>query len=294
MFKFNSYFGAKTIGEATQYLKEHSSASVISGGTDVLVKIREQKFQNAELVGIGDIPELKKIWIDADGTLHIGAAVCFHDLVVSPLILQHFPGLAYAAEQVGGPQIRNMGTIGGNICNGVSSADTAPMILCSNAKVHLVSADAERFCPVTEFYISAGKVQKSQDEIATEFLIAKEDYAGFGDRYIKYAMREAMDISTINCAVRVKLDPAGENIADMRIAMGVIAPCPVRLYQTEKALTGKSIEYALENTGILGDEMHPRNSWRASAEFRQYIGKSIFKAALKDAIENAGGTLCSK
>ena len=271
MFKFNSYFGAKTIGEATQYLKEHSSASVISGGTDVLVKIREQKFQNAELVGIGDIPELKKIWIDADGTLHIGAAVCFHDLVVSPLILQHFPGLAYAAEQVGGPQIRNMGTIGGNICNGVSSADTAPMILCSNAKVHLVSADAERFCPVTEFYISAGKVQKSQDEIATEFLIAKEDYAGFGDRYIKYAMREAMDISTINCAVRVKLDPAGENIADMRIAMGVIAPCPVRLYQTEKALTGKSIEYALENTGILGEEMHPRNSWRASAEFRLHF-----------------------
>ncbi len=293
MFNFEEYYDAATVAEAVQLLREHPNAVIINGGTDVLVKIRENKLKPAVLVSVGGIPELKNISMDAAGTIHIGAAVCFHDIVISPLIKQHLPGLAYAAEQVGGPQVRNMGTIGGNICNGVSSADTATMMLCCNAKIHLIGADSERFHPITDFYISAGKVKREQHELVTEFLISKEDYAAFGERYIKYAMREAMDISTINCSVRVKLDASRQSIADIRIAMGVIAPCPVRLYKTEQAFIGKSVEWAMHNTGLLNDEITPRNSWRASADFRHYIGGSIFKDALGRAIRSAGGAVCN-
>lgn len=291
MFDFRSYYEASTVQDAVTYKKEHPEACIINGGTDVLIKMREKKLTGKELLSIGRIPELKQISVDEDGTLHIGAAVAFHDLTLSDIIQTAVPGLGYAADQVGGPQIRNMGTIGGNICNGVSSADTAPMMLCLNAKILLAGAEGERLCPVPEFYAGAGRTHIRPDEIAVEFQIAQEDYAAFGQRYIKYAMRNAMDISTINCAVCVKLDADKEHIEAMRIAMGVVAPYPVRLYETEKALTGQKIADAISGSDVLLEEILPRTSWRASAEFRQHIGASIFKNALTDAIKAAGGTV---
>lgn len=291
MFDIESYYEASSAEEAVTYLAQNPDALIISGGTDVLIRLREGRIRRASLVGISRIPECTALSIDQDGRIFIGAAVTFRHIQDSPIVQQHLPLLALAVDQVGGPQIRNMGTLGGNLCNGMPSADSAPSMLAFEAQVHILSASGSRTCPVTEFYRSAGITVLEPGELVTGFSFEPRHYRAFGGHYIKYSMRKAMDIATVSCAVLLRLEADRRTIADARVCMGVVAPTPVRLPETESILQGCGPESFDTAAQTLRQEISPRSSWRAKEDFRRHIAGEIFLQAAQTAYVQAGGAV---
>lgn len=292
MFDIKSYYEAKTVADAVNALTQDPDSQVISGGTDVLIRVREGKDAGKGLVSIHNIPELKGVRMDEEGTITIGAATSFSHITNHEIIKNHINMLGEAADQVGGPQVRNTATIGGNICNGATSADSAPSMCTFNAVVVLEGPDGIREVPVTRFYTGPGKTVRKQNEICRAFRIGKEEYQGWEGCYFKYGKRRAMEIATLGCAVRVKLTEDKSVIEDVRLAYGVAAPTPIRCYEAEKAIRGMSAA----DTGIYKifsgralSEVTPRNSWRASREFRIQLIQVLAERGLKQALELAGG-----
>lgn len=291
MFDIRSFYEAKSVEDAVRALSEDERAIIISGGTDVLIRLREGKDAGASLVSIHNIPELKEIREDENGTVTIGAGASFSDITNNPIVKKNINVLGEAADTVGGPQIRNMGTIGGNICNGATSADTASTLWSFNATVVLCGKDGVREIPVTEFYEGPGRTVRKHDEVCTAFKIEKKEYDGFEGHYIKYGKRSAMEIATLGCVVRVKLSADKKKIEDIRLAFGVAGPTPVRCRKAEEVVKGMdisdtSIYEKLSETALT--EVNPRSSWRASKEFRLQLISELSKRALREAILKSG------
>ena len=289
MFDFERITIAASVPEALAALAANPEAKVIAGGTDVLIKIREGKLAGCDLVSIHDIPELHGIKLTEDGCIHIGPVTTFAELTNSPIIMERIPVLGRAADTVGGPQIRAMGTVGGNISNGVTSADTATTLLNLEAELTLTSLAGQRKLGVNDYYVGAGRVCLEPGELLTDICIKPENYQGFGGCYIKYAMRNAMDIATLGTSCLVKQGPGGV-IEAIHLAFGVAAPVPMRARNTEQALTGKTYAEAKDAiAGLVRGEITPRTSWRASKEFRLQIAGENARRALEAAWTEAGG-----
>lgn len=289
MFDFEKITLAASVEEAIAALSANDQARVIAGGTDVLIKIREGKYAGCDLVSIHDIPELHGISLAEDGCIHIGPTTTFAELTNSPIIMERIPILGRAADTVGGPQIRAMGTVGGNISNGVTSADTASTLLNLEAELTLTSPAGKRRVNVNDYYVGAGRVCLEKAELLTDICIRPEHYQGFGGCYIKYAMRNAMDIATLGVSCMVK-PGEGSAIEEVRLAFGVAAPTPMRARHTEQALTGKSFQEAQDAVAeLVRGEITPRTSWRASKEFRLQIAGENARRALTEAWREAGG-----
>lgn len=290
MFDTGSIFEAHSVQEAIRLLDSHPGAKLICGGTDVLIQVRAGRLAGVDLVSINGLPELTGVSMEDDGTIVIGPATSFSHITKNPIIQQHLPFLGQAVDLVGGPQIRNMGTIGGNICNGATSADSASTLFALNAKLRIANSKGERVVPIQEFYLGPGKVALEQGDVLTQILIKKEDYKGFGGYYIKYAMRKAMDIATLGCVVLCKVKD--KNILeDVRLAFGVAAPTPIRVPAAEAVAKGQPFsEELVEQFGKAAlTEVNPRTSWRASREFRLQLVEELSKRALRQAFSNAGG-----
>ena len=172
MYDIENYYNAKTVEEASDLLIRHPDARVISGGSDVLIKVREGKMAGTSLVSIRDIQELKGITAKENGDIWIGAGTTFSHITGDPLIQERIPVLGEAVDQVGGPQVRNIGTIGGNICNGAVSADSVPTVFSYNSRLRIVNEDKERIVPVREFYLGPGKVKLERGDILTHVIIS--------------------------------------------------------------------------------------------------------------------------
>jgi len=292
MYDIKNYTEAKSVEEAIDALSKDTDSEIISGGTDVLIRMRSGKDAGKSLVSIHEIPELKGVRMDEDGTILIGPATSFSRLTNDPLIRANINMLGEAVDTVGGPQVRNSGTIGGNICNGATSADSAATMQTLNAVVVLQGPDGVREVPVSEFYTGPGKTVRHQNEVCTVFKIKKEDYEGWQGCYMKYGKRKSMEIATLGCAVRVKLSGDKKTIADVRLGYGVAAPTPIRCRKAEDAVRGKavsdqSIFDIFADTALT--EVNPRSSWRASKEFRIQLIHELAKRALKEAIRRSGG-----
>lgn len=291
MYDIEQYYNAATVEEAVNLLLAHPGARVISGGSDVLIKIREGKFAGTSLVCIRDIEEIKGIKKTDSGDIYIGAGTTFSHVTNDPVIQECIPVLGEAVDQVGGPQVRNIGTIGGNVCNGAVSADSAPTLFSLNALLHLTDGKGGRVVPIHEFYLGPGRVDLKPGEILTHIEIPKEEYEGYHGHYVKYSMRNAMDIATLSCSVVSLTDPENQVLKDVRITFGVAAPVPYRCKKTEEALKGMAIgeELYQKVEELVREEINPRDSWRASKAFRLQIGGEIAKRALKKTVELAGG-----
>ncbi|MZP30047.1 xanthine dehydrogenase FAD-binding subunit XdhB [Heliobacterium undosum] len=292
MFDIARYDEARSIEEAVALLAANPEARLIAGGTDVLIRIREGKQPEAQLVGIRHIAALTRIERKDDGMLSIGAAATFSRIASDPLIRQCLPVLAEAVDTVGGPQIRRVATIGGNVCNGATSADSASTLFALDAVLQIQGPDGLRQTPIREFYRGPGKVNLGQAEVLTAILVTPESYEGYGGHYIKYAMRKAMDIATLGCSVNCKVAD-GNILADVRLAFGVAAPTPIRCPEAEGAVKGKT--FSPEVVEAFGNaaaaEINPRTSWRASREFRLHLAKELSKQALVKAYQQAGGII---
>jgi len=293
MYDVQAIYEANTLQHAVQLLVSHPNARIIAGGSDVLIQLREGKLAGCELVSIFSLDELRGVSLDADGTLRIGSLTSFSHIASDPLVKEHIQVLGEAVNQVGGPQIRNIGTIGGNTCNGVTSADSASTLFAWDAIVELFGPEGWRRLPIQDFYIRAGVVDLKPGELQTSILIPQHAYEGYKGHYIKYAMRNAMDIATIGCSVNTRLSKDKHLIEDVRIAFGVAGPVPMRSPSAEEITRQQSISLgAIESfSKAIEKDIVPRDSWRASRDFRIHIAKEIAKRALIESIRLSGGNL---
>ena len=291
MYDIGKFYQAADVQDAVRALVEDPEAVVISGGSDVLIKIREGKLAGCSLVSIHGIKELEGIRMEEDGTIVIGPATTFSHITNNDIIQKHIPMLGDAVDMAGGPQLRNIGTIGGNVCNGVTSADSASSLCCLAADLVLKGPDGVREVPISQWYTGPGRTVRNHDEVLTAIRIKKENYQGYGGQYIKYGKRNAMEIATLGCAVSVKLTEDKKHIQDLRLAYGVAAPTPIRCPTTEEAGTGRETGEALAQAVGKGalEEVNPRSSWRASREFRLQLVEELGRRAVKQAVINAGG-----
>lgn len=291
MYDIEKFYQAADVGDAIRALTEDPEAIIISGGSDVLIKIREGKFAGCSLVSIHGLKELEGVKREEDGTVVIGPATTFSHVTNNEIIQRHIPILGDAVDQAGGPQLRNIGTIGGNICNGATSADSASSLFVVNAILVLTGPDGVRELPVQEFYTGPGRTVRDHAEVMTAIKIRKESYEGFGGHYIKYGKRNAMEIATLGCACTVKLSSDKRQVKEMHLAYGVAAPTPIRCNGVEEKVRGMAVGqdlYEIVGKGAL-EEVNPRSSWRASKEFRLQLVEELAKRALRQAIINAGG-----
>ncbi len=293
MYDIRALYEANSVPHAIELLRAHPEARIIAGGSDVLVQMREGKLAGCELVSIYGLDELRGVRMEQDGTIRIGSLTSFSHITRDPVIQEHMAVLGEAVDQVGGPQIRNIGTIGGNTCNGVTSADSASTIFAYDAVIELTGPEGVRRVPIQSFYVRAGVVDLRPAELQTAILIPRESYEGYRGHYIKYAMRSAMDIATTGCSVNVKLTEDRAAIADARIAYGVAGPVPLRAPSAEAAVKGRPVSE--ETVAAFGraalDDVNPRTSWRASREFRLQLVEELAKRALCESIRLSGGTI---
>ncbi len=293
MYDIKALYEAESVTHAVQLLLEHPEAQIIAGGSDVLVQMREGKRAGKELVSIYGLDEIRGVSLEEDGTIRIGSLTSFSHITKDPIIQAHINVLGQAVDQVGGPQIRNIGTIGGNTCNGVTSADSASTLFAWDAIIEITGPEGVRRIPIQDFYIKAGQVDLRPGELQTGILIPKASYEGYEGHYIKYAMRNAMDIATTGCSVNVKLSADKSTMEDVRIAYGVAGPIPMRAVTAEAYAKGKPTTQAeikaFAHTVL--EDINPRDSWRAAKDFRQHIAVVLAERALKESIRLAGGVI---
>ena len=293
MYDMKALYEAESVQDAVRLRLEHPEAQTIAGGTDVLVQMREGKRAGKELISIYGIDALRGITLDEAENIRIGSLTSFSHITKDPIIQKYINVLGEAVDQVGGPQIRNAGTIGGNTCNGVTSADSASTLFAWDAIIELTGKDGIRRLPIQEFYLGAGKEDTHPDEIQTAILIPKASYENCFGHYIKYAMRNAMDIATTGCSVNVVLSEDKQTIARARIAYGVAGPIPTRVPTAEAVAAGKPLtkETADAFAAAVLSDIHPRNSWRASKDFREHIAVEMARRCLMESVKLAGGVM---
>ena len=293
MYDMKAYYESASVEDAVRLRIEHPEAHIIAGGSDVLVQMREGKRAGVELISIYMLDELRGVSMDEDETLRIGSLTSFSHITRDPLIQKYINVLGEAVDQVGGPQIRNIGTIGGNTCNGVTSADSASTLHAWEAVVELTGKDGKRLVPIKDFYLKAKVVDIHPDEIQTAILIPKESYENTYGYYIKYAMRNALDIATNGCSVNVRLSADKKTFERVRVAYGVAGPIPMRAPNAEAFINGT--EVTLENIEAFSqkvlEDINPRDSWRASKALRQHVAVESAKRCIIESVKRAGGAL---
>ena len=293
MYDISALYEASSVEAAIALLQQHPKAQIIAGGSDVLVQIREGRRAGVELVSIYGIDALRGVSYDGDGAIRIGSLTSFSHIAKSPIIRENIAVLGEAVSQVGGPQIRNIGTIGGNTCNGVTSADSASTLFAWDAIVELTGPEGVRRLPIRDFYIRAGVVDLRPAELQTAILIPRQAWEGYHGHYIKYAMREALDIANLGCSVNARLSEDKKTILDARIAYGVAGPVPMRAPTAEAVAKGEPVRMKTVEAfarAVLSD-IHPRDSWRGSKVFREHIAVELAKRCLVKSIELAGGAI---
>ena len=293
MYDMKAFYEAASVQDAIRLRLEHPQAQIIAGGTDVLVQMREGKRAGVELISIYGIDELRGVTLGGDESIRIGSLTSFSHITRDPIIQKYINVLGQAVDMVGGPQIRNAGTIGGNTCNGVTSADSASTLHAYDAIVELTGPDGVRRQPIREFYIKAGQVDVRPGELQTAILIPKDSYIDTFGHYIKYAMRNAMDIATLGTSVNVRLSADKKTVERARVAFGVAGPVPLRAETAEGLAAGQpvSLDLADRFAQAVKEDIHPRDSWRAAKDFRMHIAVESARRAFIQAVKLAGGDL---
>jgi xanthine dehydrogenase FAD-binding subunit len=289
MFDIINIEKPETLEAAIKMLSGNPNLKIIAGGTDVLVRMHNGSIEEAELLSLRDIPGMDEISILEDATISIGAMATFAQLFRNDIINKYLPVLSEASVSVGGPQVRNMGTIGGNICNGAVSADSATTMLAYDAALKLVSPAGTRIVKVRDFYAGPGKVHLLPGEILTNILVSEDNYRNTSGCYIKYSNRKAMDLAILGVSVVCKVE--GGKFSDVRIALGVAAPTPIRCTEAETFARGQDIsEETMKEIGKHAvNSSRARDSWRASKAYREHLIEILTIRALKETVRRGGG-----
>jgi carbon-monoxide dehydrogenase medium subunit len=277
--RFN-YLEPTTIKEAVSLLSKYDGrAKVIAGGTDLLVQIRDKVILPEYVVDITYLPGLDYISYDKKQGLKIGALTTIRALEKSGELLQACPVIAQSAGLLGSVAIRNVATVGGNLCNAAPSADTAPALIGLSARAKIVGPGGERVVPLEEFFTGPGQTVLKTGEMLAEIQVPVPP-PGTKGAYLKHS-RSAVDLATVGVAVIMVLD-SGEVCKDVKIVLGAVAPTPMRAKKAEEILRGKKIgpaliEKAAESASV---EAKPITDVRASAEYRREMVKVFTRRAI--------------
>ncbi|MCR4962804.1 MAG: xanthine dehydrogenase family protein subunit M [Firmicutes bacterium] len=269
--------------------KEKDHAYLVAGSTNAMVDIRAGKVNDRTLIGIRDIDALSGIKFSR-GKITIGAGTTISEIANSALLAKKAPALFQAANDFADPTTRNSATIGGNIANASPAADTAPPLLALKAEVIIAKKGSKRRVPMEDFFLGVNKTVLEKDEL----ILAVEFSANPHSAFYKVGLRNAMAISVVTAAASVRKDRDGK-ITDVAIALGSVAPKPVRAYNAEKAVLGKKLDDKViaDLMKAVAKDISPIDDVRASAEYRKDVAPVIVKRVLCKSCgicANEGGT----
>lgn len=272
-------YSAKSIAEVTNFLQSYGGESLIlAGGTDVVVKYKNGSLTKREVCNIYDVRDLRYIKETAD-SLVIGPLTTHKDLAESKLLHNYAPSLAQAAVSVGSPQIRNRGTIGGNIGTASPAGDTLPALMVLGADIKVISSTGERTVNIRDFFTGPGKTVLKPDELIFEITIPKL-VAGEKSFFTKLGARSALAISIASAAARVKSESGV--FTSVEVSLGSLAPTV--LYQRLTILEGERLpkKELWHRLQFIKDQVSPISDVRASAEYRKQMAVALLFEGLKD------------
>lgn len=285
--KFNSYHEPVTVEECIQILDQQGSdAKILAGGTDLVIRMRSRVFKPKAVVSLNAIPELSEMILKEDG-LYIGAMARLMDVSKSELLTGAWGILKTGAGNVSSMQVRNIATLGGNICNASPSADTVPGLVVSGAVANIAGKNGNRSVLLEDFFTGPGKTVLAEDEMLVSFKLPK--YADkTGAVYKKYSIRGDTDIAIIGVAGKITLDAQGE-VADVKIALGGVAPTVIRVPKAEALLAGQKLnEDLIEEAALIASEScTPITDARATKEYRKEMVRVWVRHVLTDAAQEA-------
>ena len=285
------YFAPRSIDEAVSLLREHGDGvKLLAGGTDLVVHMKEGGLHPPAVISIHALSELRGVEFDEAAGLRIGAATDMQTVESQAAVRERYTALAEGAGIVGSVQTRNMATIGGNVCNAAPSADTVPPLLVFDAVAEVRGANGQREVPLGELFAGPGRTTLAKDEIAVAFRLPAPP-PRTGSVYQRHTPRKIMDIAAVGVGARLTLDEATDTVQEARIALGAVAPTPIRAREAEEALAGQEpSEDAFARAAELAQAAaSPISDVRGSAEFRRYLVGVMTKRCLGIALERARG-----
>jgi carbon-monoxide dehydrogenase medium subunit len=276
-----------SVDECLEVLKKRGpDTRVVAGGTDLLPQLKNGVLKPGWVVDLSGIAELRTISDAPGGGLSIGAAVTARDLELDPRVRAKYPSLAESAAMVGSVQVRNLATLGGNLCNAAPSADMAPPLLALDAIAVIGGPGGRRQVPMASFFLGVRRTVLEPGELLLELLVPAQA-AGSGGNYLRHTPRRELDIAVVGVASQVTL--AGGQCAKARIALAAVAPVPLRATDAEQALVGhpltpQAIERAAE---LAAGAARPIDDHRGSIEFRHHLVRVLTRRTLTTALERA-------
>ncbi len=268
------YWEAPGLDEAlTELGITGADTKVIAGGTDLVLNMKKKRILPHRVISIHNLKELDFVR-KQDTEIRIGALTRHADIAADPLLKNHLSILCEAVGLIGSWQIRNVGTFGGNICNASPAADSAPPLLVLDAQLILASKTAEKRIPLDAFFTGPGETVLETDQILKEIVVELPQHPSAGC-YLKLRRRKAVDVSLAGVAFQAETDAGGKTLAKVGIALGGVAPTPIRVPKAEAVLTGLPVNEAMKKIPDCADiavqAASPINDVRASASYRRTI-----------------------
>lgn len=277
------YYAPDSLAETCTLLDRFGpQAKILAGGTDVISKMKSGILSPEILISIKKLESLKNIEYVAGKGVVIGARATHNDLVNSPILNDRYLSVSEAAHHMASNQIRNIGTVGGNLCNAVPSADLPPILIALGAEITLIGPQGERTMLLEDFFTGPMKTLIAHNEILTEIVIP--DQSATGSHYIKFGLRRSGALAVVGIAVAVTVNEGIIN--EVKIAIGAAAPTPIRARKAEEHLRGKTISDELISAAglIASQESKPISDIRGSAEYRRDLVRVFTRRALRRAI----------
>jgi carbon-monoxide dehydrogenase medium subunit len=285
------YLEARTLPEAMAWLGQDEGTRIVAGATDFLVRWRQGLWKPRSVLNIKCIPGLDSVRYSPETGLSLGALVTIRTLELHPLIQEHYPALSQAAATFAGVQIRNLATVGGNICNASPAGDTLPALMAYGAECRLIGRDGERLVPLESFFLGPGRTILQRAELLVELQLPPRPF-NTGALYIKHSPRSAMDISAVGVASVVTLEGRDGVCREVRIALGAVAPTVMRAKSAEVILRGQRLDAALIQQAARAamEDARPIDDIRGTARHRRAIVEALIGRTLRSAIQMAQGT----
>ncbi len=283
-----NYYKPKSLREALHTISELDDYKILAGGTDLINDMRIKRYLPKNIVDISAISELKYI-IDEGSRVRIGALTTLQEIAESDVVRKKLPLLAETVENMASWQIRNIATIGGNLCNASPAADSPLPLLVYEATLVLVSKDGKREVPIEKFFLGPRKTVLRKGEILYEIVVPC--YDGVGTSFIKLGRRNAFTLSVVGVATMVKV--SNGVFEDVRIALNSVAPTPIRAHSVEEFLKGKKVSIDVINEGAkhVRKDISPISDVRASAEYRADMAVVITRDSLIKSLSMLGISL---
>jgi carbon-monoxide dehydrogenase medium subunit len=270
--------------------KNGDQARVLSGGTDLLVALREGRRTASVVVDVKGLQETSKIDYSAKGGLTFGASVPCHRLYDNKEIAAAYPGLMDSAHIIGGTQIQGRASIGGNLCNASPAADSIPTLIAYGAICVIAGPNGTRELPVEDFCVAPGRTALQNGEFLVSLKLPPVK-PGSGAAYLRFIPRNEMDIAVVGAGAYVELDESRNNFVAARVSLGAVAPKPLFIKEAGDSLAGKPVNAAnIEAAAkIAQDAAKPISDMRGTAEYRKAISAVLARRAIEKAVERARG-----